>query len=841
MTGLWKLFTSIVFISVLLSCGGGAETNPPADPGGSDPVTPAPTLTGIYTTTKRIELQPGETFQLDVIATYDDGSEVDVSNFYDVRMAPALYESNYTNYQWGVISVSQTGSEVTALKPGSGFSEVYYTEVDPETGETFAFQMAVKVIVGNPVSVELQGQWQYVHSGAERWLGNVLEYEYAQIDANQLKLTGSDGNTYYLLRAGIPNVQVAGQLSVLPDTTGKSRTNKAISVGDISLILENISTTEETEVIPDQDGSFDVSLPSTDYELSATDNVTGESITAQIDVGGTVADVGEFTLTDSISHNFKSSLRNATFIENNEYLYFGTLPGQTDIVYNKILRITNVGSTDVSGISFNITMPDPDVKNLTVSTTLGGMAAGDFLDIPVSFSFNRPSVNKTVKLNISISDINNRTWNDHVTLSLSKEKAVAVSISSLGFTGVNGYLITPGRKLIRLNGSTSTVRVPYIAGDNYQIAFSTPGINTEEAYCVSVGFSQPCNQSSFDVFAQTGVNEPDDNASTASILNLFDQTVSYISVGDIDFLNLSFDATRTPFDGYKTGSIASPGFANSVAIVGDYIYLADGESGMQVFDVSDPSSPNIAASSTAYSSTQELIVVGNFIFVFDYTGGLLVYDINAPLSPVGISQTAVTGVVRGGTVAGNIAFLAAHNDGLQIIDITNPASPVHIGGVDTPGSASDVAVAGNIVYVADWASGMQIIDVSQPTAPVIVGSIATSGAVRSVDIDNNILFTSAGGNGLQLYDISTPSAPILLGTVDNIFNIEDVKVVGNLAYVADGSSGMRVVDISTPSKPVIVSTLDTPNYATGIVVKDGIAYVSDLSAGLQVFSLMGGI
>jgi len=835
-TGFWKLLVSILVVSIVSSCGGGSDS--PADP---DNDLPSPRLTGIYTTTPNIELQPGQTYKLTVMATYDDGSEADVSDAYDVRMAPNLYESNYTNYQYGVISVTETGSNITALAAGSGYSEVYYTEVDPVTSETFAYQMAVKITVGYVVPVELRGLWQYVHSGAERWLNNVLEYSYTQVDANQLKLTGSDGNTYYLLRAGIPDVQVAGQLSVLPDNTGKSKSNKAISVGDISLILENINTTEETDVSLNSDGSFDVTLPSTDYELTATDNVTGENITAQIDVSGATTDVGEFTLTNSSLHNFKSSLRNSTFAENNEFLYFGTLTGQTDIVYNKVLRVTNVGSTDVSGISFNITMPDPDVKNLTVTTTLGGMAAGGYLDIPVSFSFARPSVNKTVRLNIAITDINNQIWNDHVSLSLSKEKAVNVSVVSLGSTGVNGYLITPGRKLIRLDWSSSTVRVPYIAGESYQIAFSTPGITTEETYCVNVGFSQECNLNSFDGFTQTGINEPDDNVAAATTLGLFDQAVSYLSVGDIDYLNFSFDAIHTPFDGYKQGSIDTPGFANSVTSVGSYIYVADGESGIQVLDVSNPSTPEIVANSSAYSTTQELVVAGNYAYAFDYTGGLLVYDVSTPLSPVGVSQKLLAGVVSGGTVNGNFAYVSAHNDGLKVVDISNPAIPVHVGSVDTPGSAADVAVVGNIAYVADWTTGMQIVDVSQPAAPVIVGSIATLGAARSVDVDNNILFVSAGGAGLNLYDISTPSAPVLLGAVDTLFSTEGVKVVGDFAYVADGDKGMVVIDISTPTRPVIVSTLGTPNYATGIEVKNDVAYVSDLTTGLHIFSLTGGL
>jgi len=826
-TGLWKFSISIIFIFVLSGCGGGADSDP----------APASALTGIYTTTTKIEVQPGEKFQIKVIATYEDGSEKDVSDSNAVFMFSTLYDAN-NNSQNGLISFNQAGNEVTALVIGTGFSTVYYSEFDAVTDEPYAFQMDVEVVIGNQVPAELQGQWQYVHSGTEKWLGKVVEYEYTQIDANQLKLTGSDNNTYYLIRAGIPNVQVAGQLSAVTDLIGKSKPeNKAISVGDISLILENISTNEQTEVTPNLDGTFDVALPSTDYELVATDTVSGEIVTTEVEIGGAAVDIGEFTLTSSSSYNFKTSLRKDTFNENNEYLYFGTLPGQEEIVYYKTIRISNIGNQDASGVSFNVSMTDPDVRNLTAENTLGGMAAGGYLEIPVSFSFNRPLTNKAVTIDITMTDINNKVWTDYISLPLSKEIPVTVSAKSKTLLGVNGYVVTPGRKLLKLSGTSSIVRLPYIPGDTYDVTLAASSITTEEAYCLGIGYTGACNSSVFDSFTQTGIYEPDNEVSTATPASLLNELVSYVSVGDIDYFKFSFDALTKPFDAYTVNSIDTPGLAYSVSLVGNYAYIVDANIGLQIIDISDHSQISIDNTYVVSSSENGLFVSGNYAYVFDTFYGLTVLDVSNPVAPLFVGRQIVSGKALGGTVVNNLVYLASEQNGLHIIDVTTPATPSLLGVVDTPGLAQTVAVKGSIAYVADSLSGVQVIDVSDSANPVILSNVSTTGAAWAVKVVGDIAYIADNGVGLLLYDISTPSTPVPLGIVENLYYFNDIKVEGTIAYVTDYYSGLQFIDISTPSNPVIIGKIIAPGTPAGVEIRNGFAYVANTSQGFSVISL----
>jgi len=119
--------------------------------------------------------------------------------------------------------------------------------------------------------------------------------------------------------------------------------------------------------------------------------------------------------------------------------------------------------------------------------------------------------------------------------------------------------------------------------------------------------------------------------------------------------------------------------AQAVAVSGNYVYVADGRSGLQIINVANPHSPSLASSLD-------------------------------------------TGYAEGVAVSGNYVYVADYYYGLKIINVANPHSPSLASSLDTPGMANGVAVSGNYVYVADSDSGLQIINVANPHSPSLAGS-----------------------------------------------------------------------------------------------------------------------
>lgn len=248
-----------------------------------------------------------------------------------------------------------------------------------------------------------------------------------------------------------------------------------------------------------------------------------------------------------------------------------------------------------------------------------------------------------------------------------------------------------------------------------------------------------------------------------------------------------------------------------IFVVGSHAYLADGDAGLRVIDVSDPGAPVEVGAYDTPDRALDVHVAGTFAYVADRWAGLRVIDVADPSTPVQVGYAATPGPAEGVFVIGTHAYVAADSFGLRVMDISNPAGPTEVGAYDTPGLAQDVFVTGGpstgsgrrYAYVADLGSGIRVVDVSDPTRPVEVGAYDTPGFAEHVSV--------AG-------DLSTGSGRLY-------------------AYVADVGGGLRVIDVSEPATPVEVATYDTPGTAWGVSAAGRHAYVADGSGGLVILKL----
>jgi hypothetical protein len=67
-----------------------------------------------------------------------------------------------------------------------------------------------------------------------------------------------------------------------------------------------------------------------------------------------------------------------------------------------------------------------------------------------------------------------------------------------------------------------------------------------------------------------------------------------------------------PFAPTLAGSCDTPGFASSVAISGDNAYVADGGFGLQVIDISDPTTPTAAGSYNTPGEAYGVAISGDY-------------------------------------------------------------------------------------------------------------------------------------------------------------------------------------------------------------------------------------
>jgi len=107
--------------------------------------------------------------------------------------------------------------------------------------------------------------------------------------------------------------------------------------------------------------------------------------------------------------------------------------------------------------------------------------------------------------------------------------------------------------------------------------------------------------------------------------------------------------------------------------------------------------------------------------------GLLIFNVSNPSNPQLVGKLFLPDVAMGVYVSGNYAYVADWGEGLRVIDVSNPTNPREVGYFVTPGWASGVYVSGNYAYVAaEWAglfilrfTGAQPVN-RPPSVPVLL-------------------------------------------------------------------------------------------------------------------------
>ncbi len=284
------------------------------------------------------------------------------------------------------------------------------------------------------------------------------------------------------------------------------------------------------------------------------------------------------------------------------------------------------------------------------------------------------------------------------------------------------------------------------------------------------------------------------------------------------------------------GTYNTSGGVEDIYVSGKYVYVADGSSGLQIIDASDPSSPTLVGTYDTSGNALGVHVSGKYAYIADDTVGLRIIDISDPSSPTLVGTYNTSGNARSIYVSGKYAYVADGFSGLHIIDISDPSSPTLTGTYDTSGYSYDVYVSGKYAYVADD-SDLKIIDISDPSSPTLVGTYNTSGNARSIYVSGKYAYVGDLSSGIQIVNISDPSSPTL--TADGPGGAHDVYVSGKYAYVPNGTGDFQLIDISDPSSPTLTGTYDTSGDARSIYVSGKYAYVGDLSSGLQILELPG--
>jgi hypothetical protein len=285
----------------------------------------------------------------------------------------------------------------------------------------------------------------------------------------------------------------------------------------------------------------------------------------------------------------------------------------------------------------------------------------------------------------------------------------------------------------------------------------------------------------------------------------------------------------------KIGSIYDFWEAGSDFVIKDnYAYIATGESGLKIMDLSDPEVLEIV-NTINLGDVGYLAISGDYLYLTaedsneGEEGEFKIYDITDSLNPELVGSCTIDENVISIILTSEKAYLGGRCD-TRMIDISDPQSP-YVSAIDLP-TRHTIGAYGSYLYSFNHSqSQIEIVDFSDPESPEIVGSVPSE---FIVDMEVSGTFLYVTGNdpdfNLGIFDISSPESPTIVGDYNcqNGFG-RKIKIIDDKLYLTIidedyNNLGSEVIDISNPSNPNMITSYEDIQFVHGITANENYLY-----------------
>lgn len=280
-----------------------------------------------------------------------------------------------------------------------------------------------------------------------------------------------------------------------------------------------------------------------------------------------------------------------------------------------------------------------------------------------------------------------------------------------------------------------------------------------------------------------------------------DGTLAYVAQGEGGVMIVDISNPQVPVP-VKTVNEGMKGYAYKVAKKDSVIYVASGGFGVSVINVADPFNPQVTATNLALKPARDFHIIDNFLFTAIGEYGVQIAEISYATQPDIRGGMVTPGYGQGvsATPDNNYLLVACGEMGLGIFNISELENgwgnyPLE-GWVDTPEYAVDVVCHPDLPYafIACGTAGMKIVDISDFANVSIVGSYDPGGYAKEILYKDGKIFLTAELRGLKIFDVTSITSPALLGTVKTEF-AKGVAIGDNYIYVADEVEGLITISI----------------------------------------------
>ncbi|MBL9174294.1 MAG: hypothetical protein JNL10_12220, partial [Verrucomicrobiales bacterium] len=225
----------------------------------------------------------------------------------------------------------------------------------------------------------------------------------------------------------------------------------------------------------------------------------------------------------------------------------------------------------------------------------------------------------------------------------------------------------------------------------------------------------------------------------------------------VEILDVSAPASPVRLGGYATD-----GDAFRVKVVGSQAYVGIRDSvarpAFQILNLANVAAPAYLGGFRTGSDVSGISIVGSLAYLATLDGGIQILDVTSPTSITRVATVATAGTARAIEVQSSTALVAEDTAGMGSFNVQDASNVGRTSLVNTRGNALGFQVVSGLAYVADGAGGVAILSQAAPanTPPILapIGLQQTDEGVgwqlivSATDVDvpaNTLTFALVGG------------------------------------------------------------------------------------------------
>ncbi len=266
---------------------------------------------------------------------------------------------------------------------------------------------------------------------------------------------------------------------------------------------------------------------------------------------------------------------------------------------------------------------------------------------------------------------------------------------------------------------------------------------------------------------------------------------------------------------------------------GNTVYAGLRNGTLCVIDAEDPADPQVAFCQTTAATPLSMHAAGDLLALAEGEGGLEFYDVSQALSPLLLAQVLTPSPAYSVALSDTLA-IGGLDDDVILYDLRSPASPLALSGHALPSPALAQVLDGTRALLACGSQGLRILDFADPLAPSLGPPTTYGPYVHTVALRDSLLLV-AGIDYVDLHRLDPllrrlDHWPSLWGTHGGVLTEE-------ACWLAQGENGLQVLALSDTDTLSAAAQLALPDWAGSLARQEDRLAILDPLIGLYSMDL----